>query len=54
MGRIKSAEYKQLDLYDPQVTTLVTRCQQIFNDFDWNDLFTTTDENLVYYQGATA
>ena len=46
-------EYKSLELFDPQVDSLVTRMKLIFDDFDFTDLFSQNDSDLNWY-GAPA
>ena len=46
-------EYKSLELFDPQVDSLVTRMKLIFEDFDFTDLFSQNDSDLNWY-GAPA
>jgi hypothetical protein len=46
-------EYKSLEVFDPQVDSLVTRLKLIFDDFDFTDLFTENESGLNWY-GAPA
>ena len=46
-------EYKSLQVFDPQVDSLITRMKLIFEDFDFTDLFTENEADLNWY-GAPA
>jgi hypothetical protein len=46
-------EYSSLELFDPQVQTLVKRLQLIFEDFDFIDMFFDDESDLTWYH-ATA
>jgi len=46
-------EYQSLQVFDPQVDSLITRMKLIFEDFDFTDLFTENEADLNWY-GAPA
>ena len=46
-------EYQSLQVFDPQVDSLITRLKLIFEDFDFTDLFTENEADLNWY-GAPA
>ena len=45
-------QYKGKVAFDPEVTSLVTQLQQIFENFKINDLWEMDDDNLTWYGAA--